>query len=140
MESYVADKSQYIYWSTPQCRNDIRIGDKAFIWRALGGDGPRGIIATGTVEELPRLASAATLSRFRHPQRVWVGEEAASSTWKTGISLSEVRLRAEGMLTTEMLETACSDLTILRMPRATVYRLNTEQCDKIERLWASATA
>jgi hypothetical protein len=134
MGSYVADKSQYIYWATPQCRNDIRIGDKAFIWRAQG-EGPRGIIATGTVAELPRQASAATLSQFRHPHRVWIGEEAASSTWKTGISLSEVRLRAEtGMLTAEMLETACPDLTILRMPRATVYRLNAEQCQKIEAL------
>jgi hypothetical protein len=44
MGSYVADKSQYIYWATPQCRKDIRVGDKAFIWRALG-EGPRGIIS-----------------------------------------------------------------------------------------------
>src|SRR5262249_36979458 len=140
MGSYVADKSQYIYWSTPQCRNDIRLGDKAFIWRALG-EGPRGIIATGTVAERPRQCSAATLSLFRHPHRVGIGEEAASSIWKTGISISEVRLRVQtGMLTAEMLEAVCPNLHILRMPQATVYRLDVEQCKEIESLWANAGA
>jgi len=136
MDSYVADKSQYIYWSTPQCSNEIRVGDKAFIWRARG-DEPRGLIATGIVEELPRLYSAATLSQFRHPDRVGIGEEAASSTWKTGISISEVRLRVQtGMLTAEMLEAVCPNLHILKMPQATVYRLDADQCQKIESLWA----
>jgi len=93
MDSYIADKSQYIYWATPQCRDDIRVGDKAFIRRAVGGVGPRGIIATGTVAELPREYSQTTLSQFRYPHLVGIGEEAASSVWKTGISLSEVRLR-----------------------------------------------
>jgi hypothetical protein len=136
MASYVADKSQYIYWATPQCRKEIRIGDKAFIWRALG-DGPRGIIATGTVAETPRLYSATMLSRFKHPDRVGIGEEAASSTWKTGISISEVRLRPQtGMLTAEMLASVCPNLHILRMPQGTVYRVDAEQCEKIEGLWA----
>lgn len=140
MGAYVADKSQYIYWATPQCRNDIRMGHKAFIWRALG-EGPRGIIATGTVAEVPRLYSAATLSQFRHPNRVGIGEEAASSTWKTGISISEVRLRPQaGLLTAEMLASVCPNLHILRMPQATVYRLDAEQCEKIEDLWARTRA
>jgi hypothetical protein len=138
MDSYVADKSQYVYWATPQCRNEIGVGDKAFIWRALG-EGPRGIITTGTVAETPRLYSTTTLSQFKHPHRVGIGEEAASSTWKTGISISEVRLRVQtGMLTAEMLASVCPDLRILKMPQGTVYRLNAGQCQKIERLWASA--
>ena len=138
MGSYVADKSQYIYWATPQCRQEIRVGDKAFIWRALG-DGQRGIIATGIVAETPRLYSATTLSQFKHPHRVGIGEEAASSTWKTGISISGVRLTVEeGMLTAKMLEFARPDLHILRMPQGTVYRLDAEQCRKIEELWVSA--
>jgi hypothetical protein len=138
MASYVADKSQYIYWSTPQCRNEIRIGDKAFFWRALG-EGPRGIIATGIVAELPRQYSAATLSLFRHRDRVEIGEEAASSLWKTGISISEVRL-GTGMLTAKMLEADCPNLHILKMPQGTVYRLDAEQCKKIEALWAKMSS
>jgi len=140
MASYVADKRQYIYWSTPQCRNEIQIGDKAFFWRGLGdGTLPRGIIATGIVAEKPRLYSATTLSLFKHPDRVEIGEEAASSIWKTGISITEVRLRT-GMLTAEMLEAVCPNLHILKMPQATVYRLDAEQCRKIEALWANAGA
>jgi len=138
MGSYVADNSRYIYWATPQCRSEIRVGAKAYIWRALGV-GPRGIIATGAVAEAPRLYSPSTLSQFKHPHRVAIGEEAASSSWKTGISISEVRLSAQtGMLTAEILESVCPNLHILRMPmpQGTVYRLDAEQCEKIEVLWA----
>jgi len=40
------------------------------------------------------------------------------------------------MLTAEMLEAVCPNLRILKMPQATVYRLDAEQCQKIESLWA----
>jgi hypothetical protein len=137
MASYLADKSNYIYWATPQCRDEIRVGDRAFIWRALG-EGPRGIVAAGIVQERPRQFLSAAMSQFKHPERVGIGEEAASSVWKTGISISEVRLRVEtGMLTAEMLASVCPDLLILRMPQGTVYRLGAEQCKKIEALWTS---
>jgi hypothetical protein len=136
MSSDVAHKSQYIYWSTPQCRPEIRVGDKAYIWRALG-DGSRGIIATGIVSELPREYLPSTKSQFKHPNRLGPGEEAASSRWKTGISISEFRLRPEtGMLTAEMLASDCPDLSILKMPQRTVFPVNAEQCKKIEALWA----
>jgi hypothetical protein len=136
MSSDVAHNSKYIYWSTPQRRDDIRVGDKAYIWRALG-EGPRGIIATGIVAELPRQYLPGSSSQFKHPERLGPGEEAASSKWKTGISIFEVRLRREtGMLTAEMLASVCPDLGILRIPRRTVFPLNAEQCQKIEALWA----
>jgi len=44
------------------------------------------------------------------------------------------------MLTAEMLEAVCPNLHILKMPQATVYRLDAEQCRKIEALWANAGA
>ena len=137
MASYLADKSNYIYWSTPQCRDEIREGDRAYIWRALS-EGPRGIVAAGTVKERPRQFLPANMAYFKHPERVGIGEEAASSVWKTGISIFEVRLTVEtGMLTADMLTSACPNLHILRGPQATVYRLDAEQCRKIETLWAS---
>jgi hypothetical protein len=40
------------------------------------------------------------------------------------------------MLTAEMLASVCPDLHILRMPQGTVYRLDAEQCEKIEGLCA----
>src|SRR5215472_13452795 len=114
----------------------MRLGDKAFIWRALG-DGPRGIIAAGIVAERPREYLPHTISQFRYPERLSPGEEAASSKWKTGISISEVRLSAKtGMLTAEMLASVCPDLGILKNPRRTIYRVSVEQSQKIETLWS----
>jgi hypothetical protein len=135
MNSDIAHKSQYIYWSTPQRRDEIQVGDKAYIWRALG-EGPRGIIATGTVAEPPQ-DSLDRKSQFKHPERLGPGEEAASSRWKTGISIAEVRLRPEtGMLTAEMLHSVCPDLSILKNARGTVFRVDGEQCKKLGELWA----
>ena len=137
MASYVADKRKYVYWATPQCRDQIQLGDRAYIWRALG-EGPRGIIAVGTVAELPTEYLQATLFQFKHPERLGFGEEATSSGWKTGISVIEVRLTAEtGMLTAEMLGSICTDLNILRISRGTVFRVNAAHRQKIETLWAN---
>jgi hypothetical protein len=44
------------------------------------------------------------------------------------------------MLTAEMLEVVCPNLHILKMPQATVYRLDVEQCKDIEALWSNARA
>jgi hypothetical protein len=78
-----------------------------------------------------------TKFQFKHPERLGPGEEAASSKWKTGISIGEFRLTQEtGMLTGEMLLSACPDLTVIKIPRRTVYRLTAEQSKKIEALWA----
>jgi hypothetical protein len=138
MDSYVAHKSKYIYWATPHLRDQIRPGDRAYIWRSLG-EGPRGIIAIGTVAELPCEYTSKNASQSKHPDRLWIGEEAASSTWKTGISLSEVRLRVQtGMVTAEKLSVVCPTLGILRMPRQTIFAIDPEQSEKVDALWADA--
>jgi hypothetical protein len=136
MSSDVAHESSYVYWSTPECRKEVQRGDKAYIWRALG-EGPRGIIAAGIVEERPRQVLEDTKSLFKHPERLDAGEEAASSNWKTGISISDYRTTPEtGMLTAESLKAVCPDLGIIKAPRGrTVFRLNAEECQKIEALW-----
>jgi EVE domain len=134
MDLDIAHESKYIYWSTPILRDQIQVGDKAYMWRA--GKEPRGIIATGTVEEPPQ-DRLDPKSRFKHPERLYPGEEAASSDWKTGISITEFRLTpGEGMLTVGRLRSVCPDLNILRNPRGTVFRVNAEQYQKIEELWA----
>lgn len=141
MNSYVADKSAYVYWSTParQCRHDeIQSGKRAYIWRTNSNSGPRGIIAVGTINEEPRQLSEGA-HRFSQPTRLdapnW-SEDRASSEWKTGISIAEVRLKREtGMLTAEMLEGVMPRLNVLKNPRQTVYRVNAEQLGQIESLW-----
>ena len=141
MDSYVADPDQYVYWATPplQCsHNEISQGKKAYIWRTTSAAAPRGIIAVGTIEERPRQYSASTAHLFAHPQRLQGGEEAASSKWKTGISIKEVRLGTQtGMLTAEELESINPRLNVLKNPRSTVYRISAEQERQIEALWES---
>jgi hypothetical protein len=108
MDAYIADASQYVYWSTPprQCRHaEIQVGKRAYIWRTTSKSGPRGIIAIGVVAEAPRQYSSGSARLFARPERIDVGEEAASSEWKTGISIDDFRLRIQtGMLTADELE------------------------------------
>ena len=141
MESYVADASRYVYWATPprQCRhNDITVGKRAYIWRTVSTAGPRGIVAIGAVAESPRQLSPSSRHLFARPDRLGLGEEAASSGWKTGISINEVRLKTQmGMLAAEELERIDPRLNVLRNPRGTVYRVNAEQERQIEALWES---
>ena len=142
MESYVADGSQYVYWSTPprQCSHDeIQSGKRAYIWRTASNAGPRGIIAIGTVAEEPRQYSPTGVHLFAWPDRLGFGEEAASSGWKTGISINEVRL-GTGMLTAEELEKINPRLNVLKNPRGTVFRVKAEQERQIEALWESKRA
>jgi hypothetical protein len=144
MDSYVADASQYVYWATAprQCSLDeIEIGKRAYIWRTASNAGPRGMVAIGTVAESPRQLSSSSSHLFAHPDRLGFGEEAASSEWKTGLSINEVRLRTQtGMLTAEELERINPRLNVLKNPQGTVFRVNAEQERQIEALWESKRA
>ena len=139
MDAYIADPDQYVYWSTPprQCQHaEIQVGKRAYIWRTASKSGPRGIIAIGTVAEAPRQYSPNSAPLFARPKRLDVGEEAASSEWKTGIAIDEVRLRIQsGMLTAEELEEISPRLNVLRNPRSTVFRVDEEQHRQIEAMW-----
>jgi hypothetical protein len=136
LQDYITDESKYIYWSTPptQCQHDrFRIGARAYLWRTRSNLGPRGIVVMGTVSELPKQLS---LGLFDRPERlVSQGDEhAASSEWKTGISILEVRWRPEsGMLTHEMLEDIVP--RIARGAQGTVFSLDDDHNLRIEKLW-----
>jgi hypothetical protein len=140
LESYIADESGYVYWSTPpeQCRHDrFRIGDRAYLWRTRSNSGPRGIIAIGTVAELPKQLLPGGEPLFARPKRLAShgDEHAASSEWKTGIVISDVRLRAEtGMLTHEVLVEVLPRLA--RGAQGTVFEIDDDQNRRIERMWA----
>jgi hypothetical protein len=147
MESYVAHVCRYVYWSTPprQCRHDeIQIGKRAYIWRTASDDRHRGIIAIGAVAEKPRQYLRNSVHLFARPERFdqpnWT-EDQASSEWKTGISITAVRLRREtGMLTAEELERITHRLNVLKNPRSTVFRIDPEQFRQIEALWKNKIA
>ena len=98
MRDYLENEDKYIYWSTPEhevSHTRVRIGTRALIVRtaSTGRFGPRAIIAVGTVEESPQKYQPGNESKFLFPTRLKSpgGEHAASSPWKTGIRLAEVR-------------------------------------------------
>ena len=140
MESYLMHESSYVYWSTPprQCSHmEISKGTRAYIWRTLSDAGPREIVAVGAVQEAPQPLSSR--SKFVRAERLnapgW-SERDASSEWKTGILLQDIRLRPEsGMLLADELASIVPGLSILRNPRGTVFRVDDEQTRSIDGLW-----
>ena len=99
MRDYLENEDRYIYWSTPedevQARN-VPVGIPALIVRtqSTGRFGLRAIVAVGTVEESPRrYRPGENDHEFALPRRLQSpgDDHAASSDWKTGIRLSEVR-------------------------------------------------
>jgi uncharacterized protein (DUF433 family) len=93
LDNYISDPSRYVYWSTPQHRQEINIGDDAFIYLSNGKRA--GVVAVGKVVELPRRLSHNNQASFAHPTRLpasgW-NESNAPSEWKTGIEIRSVHL------------------------------------------------
>jgi len=91
IDDYVARYPELIYWRTPRYASEIRVGDRAFLWRS-GTDA--GAIAIGTVVEAPTSGT-----RVKHPEalgtELWRATPPESEELKTGIHLDEVRLTAE---------------------------------------------
>jgi hypothetical protein len=51
LRAYIMDPSAYVYWSTPRLQDEIKVGDAAYIFRAVDD---MGVVACGVVEETPR--------------------------------------------------------------------------------------
>jgi hypothetical protein len=87
LRAYIMDPSAYVYWSTPRLQDEIKVGDAAYIFRAVDD---MGVVACGVVEETPRHLSSSTVSHFAFPDRLtpagW-DESVAPSAWKTGIRI-----------------------------------------------------
>lgn len=93
LKDYLLDPSNYVYWSTPVLRGQIRSGDRAFIWRTQSPRGANGIVAIGRVKERPRQLTSTTVASFTQPKRLpaagW-DEAKAPSSWKTGIQVDQI--------------------------------------------------
>jgi hypothetical protein len=51
VEKCLEHKSKRVYWATPEYKEKVKVGDRAFIWRTGAGGG---IVAAGTVAEKPQ--------------------------------------------------------------------------------------
>jgi hypothetical protein len=135
MRDYLENEDKYIYWSTPEPgpRRAVRIGDHALIVRTASHG--RAIIAVGIVAELPKEYLPGREDQFAMPQRLRSpgDADAASSEWKTGIRLSEVRWDG-GILAAQL-----NDIDP-RLARGvwgeTALLLEDAQMQRIEALWA----
>jgi len=95
IDDYLARYPELIYWRVSRYRQEISVGDRAFIWRA-GADA--GAIASGTIVEPPTVAL-----KVKYPEALgddlWFAERPYAEEPKVGISLDSIRLSAaEGML------------------------------------------
>ena len=87
LKAYITDPSAYVYWSTRQFHDEIRVDDLAYILCTVDNEG---IVARGRVAEAPRLLGPANAGAFARPERLsppgW-DESVAPSSWKTGIAI-----------------------------------------------------
>ncbi|MGH9959556.1 MAG: EVE domain-containing protein, partial [Pyrinomonadaceae bacterium] len=134
IDDYVARYPELIYWRTPRYAAEIKVGDRAFIWRS-GTDS--GAVAIGSVVEVPTPGT-----KVKHPEALgddlWSVEKPDLSEARTGIRLDEVRLTAsEQMLRREIVKgnTILAQSTLIRMPSGTVFRLSPEEATVFAQLW-----
>lgn len=126
----------YVYWSVPQHKDHVQVGDTAYMWRA-GPDG--GVVAIGEVAE-----SATPADQIKFPEvladDLWVKSPEDAHSVKVGISLHEKRLsQEEAMIAREsfLAHPTLAGANIIRMPRPTVHKLTSEQAMAVAHLWAT---
>jgi hypothetical protein len=136
IDDYLARYPQRIYWRTPRYANDIKVDDRAFIWRS-GTEA--GAVAIGAVVELPVEAAYV-----QYPEAVgeelWIADPPDPGERKTGIQLQEIRLtRAEGMVPRQAVvaDARLAGSTLIRVPQSTVFKLSELETLALERLWGS---
>lgn len=103
-----------------------------YIWRS---DGPRpgtgGVVAVGVLTSKPGDEQDDGLG-------TWLDKKPAASVPSVGILLRETRLTDdEGFLSKRLLlaDPVLSQLLVIRMPRATNYKLSEEETQQLSRLW-----
>lgn len=136
VDDYLSRYPELIYWRTPRHAGDIKVGDRAFVWRA-GTDS--GAIAIGTVVESP-----TPPTHVQHPEALgddlWIAERPDPTELKTGLHLEEIRLTPhEGMVARLIVKAdpALASTTIIRMPTGTVFRLSIAETNALEELWGA---
>ena len=141
MRAYLENEDKYVYWSTPEDQvspKRIQIGNRALIVRtkSTGLFGPRAIIAVGTVGETPKKYRPGIENEFLFPgQMKSPGDEhAASSDWKTGIRLAEVRW--EHGIPAEKLRDI--DDRLARGQQGTAFLITDAQWARIEAMWENS--
>ena len=134
IDDYLSRYPTLIYWRTPKHDREIRLGDRAYIWRA----GARaGLVAIGEIVELPVERSQV---RFEEAlsDHLWHEKRPNPSEKVVGIELDEIRLTEEEEMLSRsgaLSDPVLSENAIIKAPQGTVFHLTPEQDARLSALW-----
>ena len=133
LDTYLREHKQ-VTWHVRQQQyvDQMKTGDRAFVWRSDGGHpGTGGVVAIGILESDPGQGQDDGLG-------IWFQKEPEPSVPSVKIRLDEVRLtRGEGFLSKQTLlaDPVLCHLAVIRMPRATNYVVTSEEAERLLGLW-----
>ena len=113
----------FITWSVNQYKNQIKKGDRAYIW-VSGSEG--GIIASGVIQSDPEIREDDEPDPYVVSERINTGENAVVDI-KLTHKLTDTIKRAD-LLADERLK----NVSIINFSNATNFKLTTEQADVID--------
>jgi predicted RNA-binding protein with PUA-like domain len=123
-----------VTWHVNQQRfaREMGPGDEVYIWRSDGlRPGTAGVVAVGVLTGRPGDEQDDGLG-------TWLDKKPAASIPSVRVLLHEIRLTDEdGFLSKRALltDSVLSQLLVIRMPRATNYRLSEEEAQQLSQLW-----
>ena len=135
IDTYLATHP-YIYWNSPNHRQDVNVGDYVFLWRAHKNSG---LVAIGQIVEAP-----IPLKDIKFPDllgnSLWSKDESIPSPdeLKVGIKILETRLsESTGMLTREMLklDSIINGHRIITNPTGTIFKIEENRGEHLLDLW-----
>jgi predicted RNA-binding protein with PUA-like domain len=133
LDTYLRENKQ-VTWRVRQQQyvNQMKKGDQVFLWRSDGGHpGTGGVVAVGVLTSEPGQDQDDGLG-------TWFQKKPEPSVPSVSVRLDEVRLtHSEGFLSKQTLlgDPVLCNLGVIRMPRATNYRLTEEEAEQLLSLW-----
>lgn len=127
-------RHDYIYWSAPLFKEEISLGDTAFMWRS-GKDA--GLVAHGVIEELPKPLGEALYPQMAGKDFRLDDDDDFFET-EVGIRLISTRVDAdEGFVPRQLFldDPTLKDSRIIKAPQGTVFRLNRDETKRAMALW-----
>ena len=132
IDAYVTDavdSNQPIRWLVSRYKNDIRIGDTVFLWRASGKNkAVSGAIAVCKVVTLPDLMLEDELSR-----KYWKDPSNLGTQVRSELTILKTALKSHEVVSRDALKNDAlfEDATIITIPNATNFSLTEQQGNKL---------
>jgi len=133
MDAYLVTHP-YIYWRSPNYKDQIKTGDKAILWRAGKN---AGMIAIGEIVEAPTPASDIHFPDLLG-QQFWTSDEVDKNDIKVGIKIHEVRLSDSGVSRASFKSNPIvNSHRIITNPTGTVFQVDKDVANAIYSAWGN---